>query len=298
MTPASDITRRSWLACRTRTLARWFLAAACGAVLLAPACGVAQQTFNNQASLINWWYSAAFGTGFYQIGPAIATVVRFPVSYHLQEMQGDRTGIKAIVPVTLAAYHLNFNDIGDFDIHRDVAAASVSPGLEWEVTMSDAWRLKPFAQGGIGREFGDVTQTAYLYTSGIKSLYRFSGTDYRVSLGNALLVAGYRIRDTDEKQNIASFQFGLNTETPWSFDLWDRNMYFNAHAIATVYYSKLAFASATPGEQAVRQEYQVGFSLRTPKPMSVLGFGADTIGLGFRFASNVRGISLVTEFPF
>jgi len=32
--------------------------------------------------------------------------------------------------------------------------------------------------------------------------------------------------------------------------------------------------------------------------LSVLGFGADSIGLGFRFASNVRGISLVTEFPF
>jgi hypothetical protein len=29
-----------------------------------------------------------------------------------------------------------------------------------------------------------------------------------------------------------------------------------------------------------------------------MGFGADTFGLGFRFAQNVRGVNLYTEFPF
>jgi len=48
----------------------------------------------------------------------------------------------------------------------------------------------------------------------------------------------------------------------------------------------------------VRREYQVGLSLRTARPVSLLGFDADTIGLGFRFANNLRALSLYTEFPF
>jgi hypothetical protein len=48
----------------------------------------------------------------------------------------------------------------------------------------------------------------------------------------------------------------------------------------------------------VYREYQIGFSFRTARPLSFLGFGADTLGLGFRFANNVRGVSLYTEFPF
>ena len=45
-------------------------------------------------------------------------------------------------------------------------------------------------------------------------------------------------------------------------------------------------------------EYQVGFSFRTARPVSLMGFGTDTLGLGFRFARGLRGLSLYTEFPF
>jgi hypothetical protein len=132
----------------------------------------------------------------------------------------------------------------------------------------------------------------------VRSLYRFPGNDYKVSLGNSLFVAGYRIRDGSDRQGIGVFQIGLNTETPWTLDLWNGPAYFNTHLIATSYRSKLAFANPEPGKLAVYREYQIGFSFRTARPLSFLGFGADTLGLGFRFANNVRGVSLYTEFPF
>jgi hypothetical protein len=75
---------------RPRTLVRRVLAAACVASALVATCGLAQQaqTINGEATLINWWYSATFGTGFYKVGPIVATVVRLPFSYQLRPMEG------------------------------------------------------------------------------------------------------------------------------------------------------------------------------------------------------------------
>jgi hypothetical protein len=274
------------------------LAAACAASAFVSARALAQQTVTEEATLINWWYSATFGTGFYKIGPAVATVIRLPFSYRLQAMEGDKLGVNLLAPVTVAAYHLNLHELNEFNLHQDVAAASILPGAEVEFPMTERWRLKPFAQAGMGSEFTDPTLVAYMYTSGVKSLYRFAGSEDRVSLGNALFAAGYRIRDGSERQGIGVFQIGLNIETPWSMDLWNGPAYFNTHLIETSYYSRLAFANPEPGKLSVYREYQVGFSFRAARPVSFLGFGADTLGLGLRFAGKVRGLSLYTEFPF
>src|SRR5512136_3040204 len=98
---------------------RRLLAAACA---LVATCGHAQ-TVTEEATLINWWYSATFGTGFYKIGPAVATVVRLPFSYRLQAMEGGAVGVNLLAPVTVAAYHLNLHDLNEFNLHEDVAAA-------------------------------------------------------------------------------------------------------------------------------------------------------------------------------
>ena len=273
---------------------RRLLAAACA---LAATCGHAQ-TVTEEATLINWWYSATFGTGFYKIGPAVATVIRFPFSYRVQSMEPGTIGVNLLAPVTVAAYHLNLHELNQFDLQQDVAAASILPGAEVEIPMTERWRLKPFAQAGMGSEFSDPKLVAYMYTGGVRSLYRFAGDEYPVSLGNALFLAGYRVRDGSERQGLGAFQLGLNMGTPWSIPLWDGPAYLNTHFISTAYYSKLAFANPEPGQLAVYREYQVGFSFRTARPVSLLGFGADTLGLGFRFARGLRGLSLVTEFPF
>jgi hypothetical protein len=285
---------------RPRAFFRRVLATACAASALVATCGLAQQaqTITGEATLINWWYSATFGTGFYKVGPITATVVRLPFSYRLRPMGDGNVGVNLLLPVTVAAYHLNLNELDQLNPRHYVAAASILPGAEVEIPMTERWRLKPFAQAGVGSEFTDIPLVAYMYTAGVKSLYRFPGEDYRVSLGNALFLAGYRIRDGSEQQTLGAFQIGFNVETPWSMELWNGPAYFNTHLIATSYYSRLAFANPEPGRLAVYREYQIGFSFRAGRPVSIMGFGADTFGLGFRFAENVRGLNLYTEFPF
>ena len=277
---------------------RRVLAVVCAAGALVATRAPAQQTITEEATLINWWYSATFGTGFYKVGPAVATVVRLPFSYRLHAMEGGTIGVNLLLPVTVAAYHLNLHELNELNLHEDVAAASVLPGAEVEIPMTGRWRLKPFAQAGMGSEFSDAKLVAYIYTGGVRSLYRFPGEEYRVSLGTTLYAAGYRIRDGSERQGLGVFQLGLNMETNWSVPLWNGPAYLNWHFISTAYYPKLGFADPEPGQLSVIREYQAGFSFRTAREIKFLGFGADTFGLGFRFAHNVRGLSLYTEFPF
>jgi hypothetical protein len=285
---------------RPRTLVRRVLAAACAASALVATCGLAQQAqpITGEATLINWWYSATFGTGIYKVGPITATVVRLPFSYRVQSMEGGSLGVNLLLPVTVAAYHLALNELDQFNPRHYVAAASILPGVEVEIPATERWRLKPYAQAGVGSEFTDIPLVAYMYTFGVKSLYRFPGEAYRVSLGNALFQAGYRVRDGSARQGLGAFQIGLNMETPWSMDLWNGPAYFNTHFITTSYYSSLAFANPEPGRLSVYREYEIGFSFRAGRPVSIMGFGADTFGLGFRLAQNVRGLNLYTEFPF
>src|SRR5215831_14346595 len=275
---------------------RRLLAAACA--LVATSGLAQQQPVTEEATLINWWYSATFGTGFYKIGPAVATVVRLPFSYRLRDMGDGSVGVNLLAPVTVAAYHLNLHELNEFDLQQDVAAASFLPGAEVEIPMTERWRLRPFAQAGMGSQHTDPTLVAYMYTGGVRSLYRFPGEEYRVSLGTALFAAGFRVRDGSERQGLGVFQLGLNMETNWSVPLWNGPAYLNWHFISTAYYPKLTFADPEPGQLSVIREYQAGFSFRTAREIKFLGFGADTLGLGFRFAHNVRGLSVYTEFPF
>src|SRR5262245_7558976 len=159
---------------------RRVLTAACSASALVATCGIAQQPASpvtEEATLINWWYSATFGTGFYKIGPAVATVIRLPFSYRLSAMEGGSVGVNLLAPVTVAAYHLNLRELNQLDLHDDVAAASILPGAEVEIPVTESWRLKPFAQAGMGSEFTDPKLVAYMYTGGVKSLYRFVGDE-------------------------------------------------------------------------------------------------------------------------
>src|SRR5215475_6553682 len=106
---------------------RRFLALACAASALVATRGLAQQPVTEEATLINWWYSATFGTGFYKIGPAVATVVRLPFSYRVQSMEDGHIGVNLLAPVTVAAYHLNLHDLNEFDLQQDVVGASILP---------------------------------------------------------------------------------------------------------------------------------------------------------------------------
>jgi len=149
----------------TRRYLRRLLAATCAAGRAGFDRGRAQQKIE-EATLINWWYSATFGTGFYKIGPAVATVVRLPFSYRLLEMEGGTVGVNLLAPVTVAAYHLNLHELKPVQPPRGRRRGERPSGRRGGDPDDRALRLKPFAQAGMGTEFTDPRLVASMYTGG------------------------------------------------------------------------------------------------------------------------------------
>jgi hypothetical protein len=268
----------------------------CGLLLASPSTPAADEV-TQEAALVNWYYSATFGTGFYKVGDATATVVMLPFAYELQKQTADQSGVTLLLPITIGAYNLNARQFDNFNVRDDIAAISFLPGVEWNTSVTEQWRLKPFIQLGLGSEF-HANALATMYTGGVKSLCPLSqDADFPLRLGNALVVAGYRVKGGEE-QGLGTFQTGIEMGTPWRLSLFDHSNRLFVYAIYYAYFSRLAFANPTPGELSVRQEGEVGFSFKTTPTASVLGFEMDTLGLGVRFANNLRGIRFVTEFPF
>ncbi|MEN8207360.1 MAG: hypothetical protein ABFS24_15335 [Pseudomonadota bacterium] len=62
-----------------------------------------------------------------------------------------------------------------------------------------------------------------------------------------------------------------------------------------------ATLSVVPGDnrsKSVSGEFEWGLALDFRKPRNLMGFKFDRIGLGFRYGDNIRGVRLVTRFPF
>jgi hypothetical protein len=71
------------------------IAAIAALVLLSPVPGQAQPaTIGDRQNLINWYYSASFGTGVYTAGDRSLTVVQLPYSRELKSDAADGTGLR------------------------------------------------------------------------------------------------------------------------------------------------------------------------------------------------------------
>jgi hypothetical protein len=268
----------------------WSLAAAVPARAADPAT-------TEEALLVNWWYSATFGTGFYKVNGTTATVIRLPIAVDLPSGDGIFSNATLLLPVSIGAYHLNLNEYQQFRLSDDVATISFLPGVEWNVAMNEIWYAKPFAQVGVGSEFHHHT-TAYLYTAGVRNHFAvYDNGSFEVNLGATLLGAGYRLKGGEE-QGLASFQTGVDVGFPWWPTVWGQPSRFHAHVIYYSYFSRLAFDGDNPNELKIRREGEVGASLKFSPKASLFGFPVSGAGLGVRFADRLTGIHLVNEFPF
>ena len=58
------------------------------------------------------------------------------------------------------------------------------------------------------------------------------------------------------------------------------------------------FALVAGDLKSISDEFEWGLALDFKKPRSIMGIEFDRIGLGFRYGDNIKGIRLVTKFPF
>lgn len=251
-------------------------------------------------TLFNWYYATSFGTGAYTIGDTTVTVLSVPFRYTMREASETRWGWRLTVPTAVAT--------GNFDLYNPdlsrineihLAALTVMPGVEFITPIRPHWRLNTFANLGHAWEF-DSKAGATIYQAGTSTHYRFpTMTNPAVEVGAKYIYAGYSANGSDSTPvSLAALGVAASFPTPWT--LADgRQVNIGLHWIGTSYLTNIRFRLPEFGYTEVQGEYEVGVTLGLRPMAKILGMSFDRIGLGYVVtSSDLRGIRLVTDFPF
>jgi hypothetical protein len=258
---------------------------------------VQPRTVSDPQNLINWYYSATFGTGVYTSGDRTVSVLQVPYSHALKTVADDGTGLKFKVATTLGFYDYSFSNVTNGDIPSSVSTLSVLPGLEWEYPLTPRWTVRPFWDVGYGQDL-QGHESAWIYDFGLKSRFVFAqdrGVEF--ALANALVTAGYRSRGgpTNPFGYLAT---GLDVTVPTQGSLFGRPVSLGITPIYYYYFNRLEFPQFTDPENRIREEVEIAFSILTPNPWSLKFLDFDRVGIAVRNSGNITGVSIFTSLPF
>lgn len=241
---------------------------------------------------VDWYYATTFGTGVYKIGDRTVTMVRLPFEREWREPEDDTWGIRLKLPVTLGFQTLSnaFDDI----LTRNVATVSVMPGIEFEKEIRPNWWIKPTASFGAAQDLLSGARST-LYEVGARSLWSRAFQRVDFSLGNAFLYAGNVAQD-GLTQHLGVFSTGLNFLLPAGGVLLDRAANVGVHFVHYAFFNRVDFLLDETLRRSVSQQYEFAVTMGTYRPINLLGFELQRIGIGVRVGDGLTAIRLVTGF--
>ncbi len=275
---------------------RLILLASLAAAAALPAHGQTRAVQDRQ-DLINWYYSATFGTGVYTAGDRTVAAVQLPISRVLRPVGEGRYGLQLKIPVTFGFYDYAFDDAFSGEFPQQVSTVSVMPGLEWEMPLSRRWTVKPYFSTGLGQELSG-RESALIYDFGLKSRFLL-GEDKGVefSLVNSLTAAGYRPRG-GPAQPFGVLAIGLDLVIPTNRVLFGRDAFIGFTPIYYYFFNQIRFAEFSDADNRLREQFELAISVMSRKPWSLKYFDVDRVGLAIRTSSEVFGVGLFTSLPF
>jgi len=268
------------------------------ACLAAPA-QAGEPRSSSVSATFNWYYASTFGSGVYQFNDTTVTALNLPFKYTMREPSETEWGWRLQMPVTMAFANL---DVVSSDFSQvntiNLSGLMVLPGAELVVPLQPHWRLTGFANLGGGWEF-DTKSSAGVWRVGASTRYRFPQLrEPDLELGFRLINSGYGTSgEYGNPINQASLGVVSSVRLPGAPDD-ARQVRLGAHWIGTNYVTQVRFRNPA-GYTELHSEYEVGASLIFRPGFELLGARWDRMGLGYVKAANgLKGVRLVTEFPF
>ncbi len=252
---------------------------------------------SSETQLLNWYYSAVFGTGVYKSGDRVVSVLQIPFAHELKPPTDDQWGLKLVAPLSFGFYDFKFDELLGGQTPKSVGTASIFPGIEAEIPITSNWTVKPYANVGWGWDLSGGPG-ALLYAGGMKSLvWTPIGKDSRLSLGNQLTMAGSSPEGA-ANQTMGVFIAGVNLETPTEFKIVDRPIIVGGHVIYYYYFKRLRFPTNNDVGNKIDEQGELAVSLSVKKAIDFELFDLDRIGLGFQFGGGIQGVRLFFSLPY
>jgi len=272
---------------------RIFLAA----VLISVSGDLTADSSDEDQNVVNFAYAVFFGTGTYEIDDQTAFVFRVPLSHRVREPSPDEPGIKLLLPVLVGFYDYDNDSALQGSTPGDAATLSFVPGLEFEYVVNERWRLKPYGQIGFGRDL-ENSENALIYMAGVNSHYRLPRRgEWQFALGNTVTFAGFD-PEGGEAQSLGILGAGIDVISPWKLRKFGDETRLASSLIYYFYGDNPSFEQGNDRSKNVNGEFEWSLALDFGEPRKLMRIEIERIGLGFRYGGNVRGVRLVTRFPF
>lgn len=293
-----------WLAANPRFRAAC-AGAACALLAALAVCSSARAAAPKAAErpeeLINWYYSAVFGTGFYQSGDRSVAVVQLPLSYRWPAADEARWRLTFKLPVSFGFYDLDLDDIATGDLPQSVSTLSILPGMQVDVQVTPNWQLKPFGYAGFGWEL-DGRDSAFIYNVGVKNRLTYPFGEKQVMLGATLNHAGYRTQDGVHRP-LTQLALGLNLAFPTHGTIKGVSADLGLHLIHYIYLTPLDYPTARNVNNQLHNETEFAVSIGTRSPVTLSLFDRnlvnfDLVGIAFRIGHDVQAIRLFFNLPY
>ena len=275
---------------RTSIPAVFFLIILC---LIAPLHSQAEEP--SDIELVNFAFANYLGTGFYASGERSVFILKVPLKSTLRPMTSNDPGWIVKYPVSVGV--TNFDEITDGTVPEldDVATISIVPGIEYHYPVMNNWKLVPFLDLGIARDYNNNDNVRIL-GGGAMSYATFDFDRKRLTLGNRFLYADEMNLETNTSSNFAVFETGLDYNIPTDIILHGSHIDFSLYYINYYYLKDLVLLTILDNPITLQNKNEVGFTVSIP---DYAWLPEDTrLGLGVQFTSETRLYRVLFGMPF
>lgn len=255
---------------------------------------------NPEDQLLNFAFAHELGSGIYAVDGRTVQIYRIPGSYEVFEPGKRPFGLTVRFPATLGFFDFKPEDVLNLDLPTHIGAASLVPGLSFNVPLSERWRVEPFAQVGAAKDF-EGGAFSWVWSLGVLNEYRYPERGFDWRLANRVVWAGAAAANTPTTSYV---EIKTGVEGGRTFRKAPREGRhepdFTFYLVNFLYPSSIDLfggeGSGLPFESSLQWETGVTFGSR-PK-YHLWKIPLPRIGLGFRFGQDLTAVRLVFGVPF
>ena len=249
---------------------------------------------------LNYVYAASLGFGGYSLAGLSASVYTIPLQYKLHDVFQNGWTLRLLAPVQGGIYSFRANDTDGRRIAIDQQSLSLVPGAELQIPLGDRAVLKPFAQFGLARSFGDGVGNpdSWIYLAGARSVAQWRSGEFTFSLGTGIVFAGDKSIGSGFSENYIALQAGGEIRHPLGFSIGGFTPDLGVYAADYYYPSALRFSRFLRPPLRVANQNEIGFSVGSATPLHILFLSNPRIGAGVVFGGGLTVWHINFGFPF
>lgn len=253
---------------------------------------VAADDINSEPA--NYAFSNYLGSGLYRTSGQEATVFNMPFSYEFNNQ--TETQFRLRLPVSVGFFDFDVSGLPEGVVPESIDTISFVPGVEFDYPISKDITVTPYFDLGGARNLSTGTNTA-IYSSGISLYYPLDGGEYKPLWVNRMYYAGHYTDETEQREEYAAFQTGIDIGLPHQFDIAGVSIQPTVFATTYWYFVALEFDSPSGKDVSVSNSYEVGVTLKSNKYLGYSFLSLDRLGIGYRFGDNFYAWHLLFDLP-